>query len=148
MPIFRSARSDPKSFGTRTEVKNLNSFRAVEQALNYEAERQARILAGGGEVVQATCHWDDSSQGLPWLCGKKEGAADYRYFPEPDLPPLMLERSFIEAMQGAASRTAPPETQPPAGEQYGSYSPKRRLIITGIPARLADFFEAAAGSYR
>ena len=48
-----------EELGTRTEVKNLNSFRAVEQALNYEAERQARILAGGGEVVQATCHWDD-----------------------------------------------------------------------------------------
>lgn len=131
-------------FGTRTEVKNLNSFRAVEQALNYEAGRQARILAGGDEVVQATCHWDDARR-VTVVMRKKEGAADYRYFPEPDLPPLMLERSFIQAMQERLPEL-PRQRRSRLQESYGLL-PEEALIITGT-RELADFFEAAAGSYR
>ena len=133
-----------EELGTRTEVKNLNSFRAVEQALNYEAERQARILAGGGEVVQATCHWDDSRKATV-VMRKKEGAADYRYFPEPDLPPLLLERSYIEAIEEQLPEL-PRQRRQRLRERY-DLSAEEAVILTGT-RELADFFEAAAESYR
>ncbi len=130
--------------GTRIEVKNLNSFRAVEQALNYEAERQARILKEGGEVIQATCHWDDARK-VTVVMRKKEGAADYRYFPEPDLPPLILERSFIESMRGRLPEL-PRQRRQRLQECY-DLSAEEAAIITGT-RELADFFEGAAANYR
>ncbi|MDX1674756.1 MAG: Asp-tRNA(Asn)/Glu-tRNA(Gln) amidotransferase subunit GatB, partial [Longimicrobiales bacterium] len=78
------------ALGTKTEVKNLNSFSAVERALRYEAARQARVLAGGGIVVHETRLWDDAA-GEARPMRSKEAARDYRYFPEPDLPPLVLD---------------------------------------------------------
>ena len=64
----------------------------MEQALNYEAERQAMILARGGEIIQSTCHWDDSRKATV-VMRLKEGTADYRYFPEPDLPQMCIRDS-------------------------------------------------------
>ena len=84
-----------EKFGTKTEVKNLNSFRNVEKAIEYEIERQIRVLEDGGEVVQTTMQWD-AGAGKTKVMRSKEDAHDYRYFPEPDLPPVSVAVDWIE----------------------------------------------------
>ena len=86
------------ALGIRTEVKNLNSFRAVERAVEYEIKRQIAILESGLKVVQETVGWDEARQVTVSQRGKEE-AHDYRYFPEPDLPPLVLEESWIDSIR-------------------------------------------------
>jgi aspartyl-tRNA(Asn)/glutamyl-tRNA(Gln) amidotransferase subunit B len=81
--------------GTRTEIKNLNSFRAVEKALEYEVQRQAQLLERGEEVKQQTLRWDDDQMKTEPM-RSKEQTMDYRYFPEPDLPPLVVEHNIIQ----------------------------------------------------
>ena len=81
--------SKDSSLGTKVEVKNLNSFRSVERAIAFETERQSRVLEAGQEVVQETRGWDEAKQET-FSQRKKEGSADYRYFPDPDLPSLRL----------------------------------------------------------
>lgn len=81
--------------GTRTEVKNLNSFRSVERAVEYEISRQTKILEAGEKVVQQTLGWNDAT-GKTTAQRSKEEAKDYRYMPEPDLPPINLTKEFIE----------------------------------------------------
>jgi aspartyl-tRNA(Asn)/glutamyl-tRNA(Gln) amidotransferase subunit B len=85
--------------GTRTEVKNLNSFRALERAVAFEIERQSAVLDAGGVVVQETVGWDEAAQAAVPQRGKEE-AHDYRYFPEPDLPPLVLAPELIARVRG------------------------------------------------
>jgi aspartyl-tRNA(Asn)/glutamyl-tRNA(Gln) amidotransferase subunit B len=82
-------------YGTPVEVKNLNSLRSVERALAYEFERQLVVLDGGGEVARETRHWDERAEET-YVARTKEERADYRYFPEPDLPPLAVTGEFIE----------------------------------------------------
>ncbi len=84
--------------GTRTEVKNLNSFRAMEDAINYEIARQSKILAAGGKVEQVTMGWDEA-RGITYVQRGKEDSHDYRYFPEPDLPPLKISKAWREAVR-------------------------------------------------
>lgn len=83
-----------EKFGTRAEIKNLNSFKAVKDALNYEIARQAEILNGGGQVKQETRLWD-KEENVTKPMRSKEDALDYRYFPEPDLPPVVLEKAWL-----------------------------------------------------
>lgn len=85
-------------WGTKVEVKNLNSFRAVQKALEYEIARQTRVLTSGGTVTQDTMGWDDGGQ-KTFVMRTKEGEADYRYFPEPDLPPLNITDEMIKAVK-------------------------------------------------
>jgi aspartyl-tRNA(Asn)/glutamyl-tRNA(Gln) amidotransferase subunit B len=85
--------------GTRTEVKNMNSIRAVERALAFEAMRQAGLLARGEVVVQETRHWDER-QSLTFGSRSKEEAQDYRYFPEPDLVPLEVDGAWLDRIRG------------------------------------------------
>jgi len=84
--------------GTRTEVKNLNSFRALERSIEYEIERQSKIIKAGGTVEQETLGWNEA-RGETYSQRSKEDAHDYRYFPEPDLPPLVVENRWIEAIR-------------------------------------------------
>jgi aspartyl-tRNA(Asn)/glutamyl-tRNA(Gln) amidotransferase subunit B len=90
-----SVTKDPKVFGTKVEVKNLNSFRSVERAIKYEAERMAKLLdeGKGEEIVQETRGWDEGKQST-FSQRKKESSHDYRYFPDPDLPKMMLHKAF------------------------------------------------------
>src|SRR5918992_3400482 len=84
--------------GTKTEVKNINSFRFLERALEYEIERQIDVLASGGRVVQETRLWDATARET-FSMRTKEEAHDYRYFPDPDLPPVQLHRDRIEEIR-------------------------------------------------
>jgi aspartyl-tRNA(Asn)/glutamyl-tRNA(Gln) amidotransferase subunit B len=85
-------------FGTRTETKNVNSLRSVERAVRYEIMRQAAVLAGGGSVTQETRHWHEDT-GVTTAGRSKEGAEDYRYFPEPDLVPIAPTRDWVEQLR-------------------------------------------------
>jgi len=87
-----------KEFGTRTELKNMNSFRNVERAIDYEIYRQIELIQDGGEVVQQTRLWDTSKmQSRPMR--SKEEAHDYRYFPEPDLPPIRVTEDMLDEIR-------------------------------------------------
>ena len=86
--------SKTDEFGTRTETKNINSFKAVEKVVEFEAKRQVAVLEKGGEIVQETRGWDDVSQ-KTISQRTKEDAHDYRYFPDPDLPPIVLDEAYI-----------------------------------------------------
>jgi aspartyl-tRNA(Asn)/glutamyl-tRNA(Gln) amidotransferase subunit B len=87
-----------KEFGTRAEIKNVNSFSALQRAIEYEIDRQIEIVEEGGEVVQETRLWDDNSRETRSMRGK-EDAHDYRYFPEPDLKPLEISREWVEGIR-------------------------------------------------
>jgi aspartyl-tRNA(Asn)/glutamyl-tRNA(Gln) amidotransferase subunit B len=89
-----------KEFGTRTEVKNVNSFKFVQKALEYEIKRQAKVLDDGGKVIQETRLFD-STKGVTFSMRSKEEAHDYRYFPEPDLVPIVVSRETMEAIRSA-----------------------------------------------
>lgn len=93
-----SVSKQPGKLGKRSEIKNLNSFRSVENAVNYEIERQIELLEKGHEVVQETRGWDEAKQKTTSQRGKEE-AHDYRYMPEPDIPPLELDDEFIEKIK-------------------------------------------------
>jgi aspartyl-tRNA(Asn)/glutamyl-tRNA(Gln) amidotransferase subunit B len=128
------------ALGTKTEVKNMNSFSGVERALEVEFVRQVGVLAGGGTVLQQTMLWDASADEVR-PSRTKEGSHDYRYFPEPDLPPLVLDHDWIEAM-----RTTLPEL--PAARrlrfaaEYG-LSEYNIDVLTADP-RLAEYYESVA----
>jgi aspartyl-tRNA(Asn)/glutamyl-tRNA(Gln) amidotransferase subunit B len=90
-----SVSADPDKLGNRTETKNLNSFRSVEKAVEYEIKRQTEVLEKGGEITQETRGWDDAKQ-KTFTQRSKEEAQDYRYFPDPDIPPVVLDDRIIE----------------------------------------------------
>ena len=94
-----SLRPSPEApLGTRTETKNVNSLRSVERAVRYEITRQAAVLAGGGSITQETRHWHEDT-GVTTAGRSKEGAEDYRYFPEPDLVPIAPTRDWVEQLR-------------------------------------------------
>ena len=105
------------AFGTRVEVKNMNSFRSVERAIAFEIERQARALDAGETISQETRGWDDD-RGLTYTMRSKEDSHDYRYFPEPDLPPLRADPAWLAAI-GAALPELPAARRERYRETYG-----------------------------
>jgi aspartyl-tRNA(Asn)/glutamyl-tRNA(Gln) amidotransferase subunit B len=130
------------ALGTRTELKNLNSFRFVEGALEAEMARQARILESGGEIQQATLAYDPDARRTRVL-RVKENADDYRYFPDPDLLPLRIDADRIERIRVALPELAPAK-RARFEAQYGL--PERDASLLVESRALADFFEAAASS--
>ncbi|MFL7868618.1 MAG: Asp-tRNA(Asn)/Glu-tRNA(Gln) amidotransferase subunit GatB, partial [Anaerolineales bacterium] len=127
---------------TRVEIKNLNSFRALERATSFEIERQSKILASGGEVEQETLGWNEAKE-TTYSQRSKEDAHDYRYFPEPDLPPLVVDEAWLERV-----RTGLPEL-PRAKyqrfvEQYG-LTEYDAGVLTGEKT-VAEYFEEAVKS--
>jgi aspartyl-tRNA(Asn)/glutamyl-tRNA(Gln) amidotransferase subunit B len=93
-----SISDDPNKLGLRTETKNINSFRAVEKAVEYEIKRQTELLIRGEKVIQETRGWDDANQ-KTFSQRSKEDAHDYRYFPDPDIPPVEIDESYIEEVK-------------------------------------------------
>ncbi len=132
-----------EKLGTKAEVKNMNSFRSVELALNYEAERQAEVLSAGGTITQETCHWDEEAKKTIPL-RSKEGSSDYRYFPEPDLLPLVLEPAFIDNIY-ASLPELPAVRRKRLKEKY-DLSAATAAQFT-VNRALGDFFETAAQDY-
>ncbi len=130
-----------EAMGTKTELKNMNSFRFIERGINAEIERQRQIVAGGGEVDQATLHFDPASGSLT-LLRSKEYAHDYRYFPEPDLVPLAPSAGRIEA-----AREALPELPAERRERYASELGLAAddAAQLAFDAELGTYFEQAAG---
>jgi aspartyl-tRNA(Asn)/glutamyl-tRNA(Gln) amidotransferase subunit B len=128
------------TFGTKAEVKNLNSFRFVQKALDYEIARQTEVLEEGGRVVQETRLWDQASQRTVAMRSKEE-AHDYRYFPEPDLPPVDLTEARLAAID-ASLPELPAARRARFVAEYGipEYD-AGELIRT---RQTADYFEAAA----
>jgi aspartyl-tRNA(Asn)/glutamyl-tRNA(Gln) amidotransferase subunit B len=92
-PVMRAGAS-PAPYGTRTEVKNLNSFRALERSIIFEIDRQGKVLTSGGTVDQETLGWNEAKE-MTYSQRSKEDAHDYRYFPEPDLPPLKVNEAWL-----------------------------------------------------
>ncbi|MCL1992066.1 MAG: Asp-tRNA(Asn)/Glu-tRNA(Gln) amidotransferase subunit GatB [Spirochaetes bacterium] len=93
-----SVRRPGEALGVRSEIKNLNSFKAVARAIESESARQVELLEGGGRVLQETRRWDDD-RGLSFAMRSKENAQDYRYFPEPDLLPVVVDAGWLECIQ-------------------------------------------------
>ena len=127
-----------EKFGTRAEIKNLNSFRAVERAIEYEIERQTELLEDGEKVRLETRTWDDA-QGMTFSLRSKEEADEYRYFPEPDLPPIVLTEEWIQGMKESLPELPRARRARLAADGIG---PKEAAIITQDIA-LADFYDAA-----
>jgi aspartyl-tRNA(Asn)/glutamyl-tRNA(Gln) amidotransferase subunit B len=123
---------------TRVEIKNLNSFRALERATAFEIARQSRILAGGSVVVQETLGWNEAKE-TTYSQRSKEDAHDYRYFPEPDLPPLVVDESWLERVR-ADLPELPRAKYLRFIEQYG-LTPYDAGVLTSDKA-IADYFEA------
>ena len=133
-----------EELGIKVEVKNMNSFRSVYNALVYEAERQSRVLDEGGSVAQETRGWVED-RGVTVSQRSKEYASDYRYFPEPDLPPLSIEQSWIDDVQGGL-----PELPDSRAERYAAdygISADVAGVLTASRST-SDFFESvlAAGA--
>jgi aspartyl-tRNA(Asn)/glutamyl-tRNA(Gln) amidotransferase subunit B len=135
------------TLGTRTEIKNLNSFRFIQRAIEYEIARQVRILEEGGHIVQETRLWSER-EARTYAMRSKEEAHDYRYFPEPDLPPLVLTAETIAALRSRMPELPEPRRQRFV-ESYGLSFEDSMLMTT--TREMADFFEAcvkASGNAR
>ncbi|MGD9124060.1 MAG: Asp-tRNA(Asn)/Glu-tRNA(Gln) amidotransferase subunit GatB [Desulfarculaceae bacterium] len=131
-----------KEFGTRTELKNMNSFRNVQKALEYEIRRQRLVLEDGGQVAQQTRLWDDQAGKTVSMRGKEE-AHDYRYFPDPDLLPLDIGPELIERVRDQLPEL-PEAKRQRFLDQYGLPQYDAEVLTASRP--LADFFEAAVAA--
>lgn len=133
-----------QEFGTRTEIKNLNSFRAVYNGIEYEVKRQEKVIREGGKIVHETRRWDDV-RGITSSMRSKELEQEYRYFPEPDLLPMVFDAQWIE-QQRELLPELPQERKARFMEQHGlpAYDAE---ILTDSKA-LAEFFDACASDYK
>ncbi|MBM4242705.1 MAG: Asp-tRNA(Asn)/Glu-tRNA(Gln) amidotransferase subunit GatB [Deltaproteobacteria bacterium] len=137
-------RRGTEKLGTRTEIKNMNSFRNVEHAIDYEIRRQIDVIEAGGTIVQETRLWD-ADRGLTASMRSKEHAHDYRYFPEPDLPPLVVDRAWVEEL-----RRGLPELPRRRCERFVAEYQLPQYDAEVLTARrdLADYFEAAVALHQ
>lgn len=129
-----------EKLGTRTEMKNLNSFKAILHAIEGERERQIELLESGREIIQETRRWDDNKE-ASFTMRSKEDAKDYRYFPEPDLQPILISDQWIDEIKAKQ-----PEFQPEKAERY-----KEEYGLSDYDAdiltqnrHMADMFEETA----
>lgn len=132
-----------KELGTKSEIKNMNSFKALQKALAYEVERQIELVEEGGRVVQETRTWDES-KGVTLSMRSKEYAHDYRYLPDPDLVPMVIEQAWVEEIKRSL-----PELPDDRKERYISdYGlPAYDAMVLTITKELADYFEACVAVY-
>jgi aspartyl-tRNA(Asn)/glutamyl-tRNA(Gln) amidotransferase subunit B len=131
-----------EGFGTRTEIKNLNSFRALERGIAYEVQRQIKIIEQGDQVVQQTVGWDEDRQ-VTFIQRVKEEEEDYRYFPEPDLPPLVLDRGWIEEIRDSLPES--PMAKLTRFQEQFKLSPYQAQVLVAEQA-VADYFESTVSA--
>ncbi len=129
-----------QALGVKVEIKNLNSFRAVRNALDYEIKRQTEVLSSGGVVEQVTLGWLEA-EGRTYVQRSKESAHDYRYFPEPDLPPLSIDRDWVEELRQSLPEL-PLARRARFQAQYGLNRYDADVLVAD--RSVADFFEQAA----
>jgi len=131
------------ALGTKVEIKNMNSFKAVKKALQFEVDRQKRLLAEGEKIVQETRHWDESKNVTVSMRSKEE-AHDYRYFPEPDLLPIKVDVKMIDKI-----RKSLPELPEARRERFiENYQiPKYDAEILTSSKALGDYYEKATSLY-
>lgn len=132
--------SGASEFGTRTEMKNLNSFKAITRAIENERNRQIDLLESGEAVIQETRRWDDVKE-YSYAMRSKEDAQDYRYFPEPDLVPIVISKAWLEEIR-ARQPEMRDERRQRYKEQYGL--PDYDADIITSSKKMADIFEAAS----
>ncbi|MEQ2456976.1 Asp-tRNA(Asn)/Glu-tRNA(Gln) amidotransferase subunit GatB [Flavonifractor hominis] len=125
-------------FGTRTEMKNLNSFKAISRAIVYEAKRQIERLEEGKRVIQETRRWDENKDAT-YAMRSKENAQDYRYFPDPDLPPVELSEAYLDHLKASLPELAEVKRARYQGD-WGLPAYDAQMITS--QKALADFFEA------
>lgn len=126
-----------QKLGVKTEIKNMNSFKGLQKALEYEAMRQEDVLRSGGTILQQTFLWDPSTnRSVPMR--SKEDAHDYRYFPEPDLMPLIIESSWIESLRSTLPEL-PAARRKRFETQYGLPTYQSEVLTSS--AEIADYFE-------
>jgi len=130
-----------EKYGTRTEIKNMNSFKNVRDAIEYEVRRQATLVDRGERVVQETRLWD-ASRGVTASMRSKEQAHDYRYFPEPDLPPLALSEEYLA--KARASLPALPEDRFERYTAEGLSAQDASVLVT--EREIADYFDATVAA--
>lgn len=135
-----SISADPKKFGTKVEVKNLNSFRSVEKAIQYELARHAAMLDSGGVIVQETRGWDDNA-GKTFSQRKKEDSHDYRYFPDPDIPKFYISElpEFLPKEIAKSIPELPEEKRIRYEKEFGIKRGDVEVYVTNN--MLSDFFE-------
>ncbi len=130
-----------KELGTRTEMKNLNSIRSITRAIESEAKRQIDIIESGGSIEQETRRWDDE-KGLSYSMRSKEEAHDYRYFPEPDLAPVIIDANWLDRIKSTLPEL-PDERKKRYIDQYKIPGYDAKIITAS--RETADFFEEAVG---
>jgi aspartyl-tRNA(Asn)/glutamyl-tRNA(Gln) amidotransferase subunit B len=140
-PNISIRRAGSQELGVKTELKNINSFRALHRAILYEVSRQAEVLESGGHVVQETRGWSEAEQ-RTFSQRSKELAEDYRYFPEPDLPPLELDPAWIDELRRALPEL-PAVRRARLVSQY--HLPAADADLIAGDRELADLFEGAVG---
>lgn len=131
-----------QAFGVKVEIKNLNSLRFLQKAIDYEIDRQILVLESGGKIVQETRLWNDK-EGKTYTMRSKEDAHDYRYFPEPDLPPLEVSDAWVESLRAGLPEL--PEARRRRFIVDYDLNAEEAFTLTG-QRELADFFETAAKS--
>ena len=132
-----------KEFGTKAELKNINSFRFVQKAIEYEIKRQIEVVEDGGKIVQETRLFD-SDKGITVSMRSKEEAHDYRYFPEPDLLPLMVDEAWIEEIKGTLPEL-PAEKRERFVREYGI--PSYDAGVLTATRELANYYEESVRKY-
>jgi aspartyl-tRNA(Asn)/glutamyl-tRNA(Gln) amidotransferase subunit B len=141
-PNISLRRLGTAELGVKTELKNINSFRALHRAISYEVTRQTEVLESGGAVVQETRGWSEAEQ-RTFSQRSKEFAEDYRYFPEPDLPPLEIDAAWVEELRRALPEL-PGARRGRLVAQYGL--PAADAVLIAADRDLADLFEAAVAA--
>ncbi|MCZ6739820.1 MAG: Asp-tRNA(Asn)/Glu-tRNA(Gln) amidotransferase GatCAB subunit B, partial [Actinobacteria bacterium] len=131
-----------EGLGTKVEVKNMNSFRSLERAVEYEIERQISFVEAGGELTQETRHWDEEA-GVTQSMRIKEGSSDYRYFVEPDLAPMVMSASWVDEV-----RVGLPELPAERKARYSSegLEPDLAGVLSSSPVEVRDIFEVATAA--
>ena len=129
--------SNTKKLGTKVEIKNLNSFKVIEKAINFEISRQTELLEKNEKVIQETRGWHDKKE-ITFSQREKESAHDYRYFPEPDLPSLYFDENFIEKIKGEISEL-PEQKRERFMKEYGL--DKNAVEIFVVNKDLSEYFE-------